>query len=445
MTFALAFGQFAADLSPDLIPLEVDAEARRCLLDTVGVALAGTRHPTFIAARDVALTHLGGGCAQVLDGTDAAPAAAALLNGTAAHVWDFDDTSYSGIVHASAVVLPAVLAVAARHNLTDQELRTAFIAGFETVCALGHALTNATYFDGWWTTGLFGAVGAAAGAARAARLDARGCATAIAHAALLASGSRAVLGTAAKPLGCGHAARMGVEAAGYAAAGLEAPFDAIEHPFGFARPRGRMPQSVRPPTTGGEWCILRPGVARKLFPACSAMQAAGEALRDLIVAHGLKPSELVAVECGAPRLVIECLIHHRPETASQAQFSLPATLACIALHGDFTIDHLATRAWMSPEAQRLMECIKLVPEPDAFDKDSAPEGAVLRVTVEGGRRLHMFNPVATGMPARPMREADLLSKFVSCAAPVLGMSAAQALCVRILEGDGMIASLLPPS
>lgn len=443
MSFALAFGEFAATLSPCDIPPAVDSEARRCLLDTIGVALAGTRHPTFAAARAAALAHLGGSGARVLDGTDAAPAAAALLNGTAAHVWDFDDTSYSGILHPSAVVLPAVLAVAPRYSLSDRQMRTAFIAGFETACALGDALTNATYFDGWWTTGLLGAVGAAAGAARAAGLDAHGCATAIAHAALLACGSRAVLGTAAKPLGCGHAARIGVEAAGYAAAGLDAPVDAIEHPFGFARPRGRVPRSLQPPSMGGGWRMLRPGVARKLFPACSAMQAAGEALRDLMAGEGLAARELLAIECRAPRLVTESLVHHRPMTASQAQFSIEATLACIALHGDFTLDHLSARAWMSPEAQRVMARITLVPEAEAFDENSAPEGAALRVVVEGGRAFEAFNPIATGMPARPMPEPHLVSKFLRSATPVLGMSAARELCARILEGEGMSASLLP--
>jgi len=447
MSFARRFGAFAASLTPTDLPPEIDAEARRCLLDTIGVAVAGLSHPTVVAARSFANSFLCSGDGGGQEGAGAAPARSAFLAGTAAHVWDYDDTSYAGIMHGSAVVLPAVLAVSSRLGRSDAEARCAFVAGVETAYALGEAMTNATYVDGWWTTGLFGAVGAAAGAARALRLDPAGCAVAIAHAALLAAGYRAVLGTAAKPLGCGHAARLGVEAAGLAAAGLDGRLDAIEHPRGFAAVRGCVLLDIAPPRIGRspcatEWRLLSPGVARKLFPACSAVQAAGEALRDLMRAHALAATDIVSIDCGAPRLVVESLVFDKPQSVSQAQFSRQAALTCIALFGDLSVHHLEAEAWRAAEAQNLMARITLRPEPDAFDPDAASEGATLRIMLRDGTCLARYNPVATGMPARPMEERDLLAKFAACTLPALGDVRSREVGARVLRGNGNSADLL---
>jgi 2-methylcitrate dehydratase PrpD len=375
-----------------------------------------------------------GACRTVVAGCDLTPAGAAFVNGTAAHAWDFDDTCYAGIVHASAVVLPAITAFAESHNPVDGDLRVAYVAGVETIYALGESLSNAVYFDGWWATGLFGSIGAAAGAARILGLDALGCATAIAHAATAAAGLRAVLGTAAKPLGCGYAARIGVEAASLAAAGLDAPLDIFEHRFGFAATRGHTMAPITLP--GGVWRMLSPGAARKIFPACSAVQAAGEALLELRREYMIEAEAITAIECATTRLVVESLLYERPDTTAQAQFSMQAVLACLVDTGIFGIQELAEKAWQSPRAGAQLSKIRMFHAPRLFDDVNEPEGAEVTVILANGQRLSRRLGNATGTPGRPMTDEQQAEKFAACVMPILGANGAEALRRHVLQGDG---------
>ena len=98
------------------------------MLDTLGVMLAGGAHPSVRALAAAAAR--GEGRAALATGGRADAEAAALVNGAAAHVWDFDDTSYTGIMHGSAVVLPAGMALAQEVGSGAGALRRAFVAGF---------------------------------------------------------------------------------------------------------------------------------------------------------------------------------------------------------------------------------------------------------------------------------------------------------------------------
>ncbi len=171
----------------------------------------GGRHPASgacvcsgrISSRAGCLFVTGGGCAGIQ--------AAALVNGTAAHVWDFDDTSYTGIMHGSAVVFPAVLAVAQDRHVDDAALLTAFVAGSEIAYTLADIVGHGHYFQGWWSTGTFGLVGATAGVARLLGLSTGQTAHALAMAAAGAGGGRVVMGTDAKPFLVGETARRAVD------------------------------------------------------------------------------------------------------------------------------------------------------------------------------------------------------------------------------------------
>ena len=89
---------------------------------------------------------------------------AALVNGFAAHLLDYDDTFNPGdtTVHGSAPVWPVIFALAESSPVTGREALTAFVAGFETECRLGRAAGDAHYEIGWHVTGTVGHVGAAA-------------------------------------------------------------------------------------------------------------------------------------------------------------------------------------------------------------------------------------------------------------------------------------------
>jgi 2-methylcitrate dehydratase PrpD len=225
-------GAFAAGLSLAAVPEVAQHAARRSIVDVVGVACAGSQ--TELAARvraHVCASHAVGDCRLIGTSSSSSALGAALANGAAAHVLDFDDTCYSGIVHGSAVVFPAVLAAGQSEGIAGADLLAAFIAGCEVEYALGRLIGAGAYR--WWTTAVLGTIGAAAGAARALQLAPPAAAEAIRIAACAGFGLRAVFGSSAKPYLCGRAAQAGLDAALAARAGIAGPRDVFEDRHGF--------------------------------------------------------------------------------------------------------------------------------------------------------------------------------------------------------------------
>ena len=175
LTAALA--DFVAGLEFADLPADVVHEAKRALIDHVGVAAAAADHPSVDALLRVSNRLTGMGSHTVIGRAQTATMPyAALVNGFAAHLLDYDDTFNPGdtTVHGSAPVWPVVFTLAEARPVTGQEALTAFVAGFETECRLGRAAGDAHYEIGWHVTGTVGHVGAAAAGGSDPRVVARG-------------------------------------------------------------------------------------------------------------------------------------------------------------------------------------------------------------------------------------------------------------------------------
>src|SRR5690349_8211369 len=134
--------EFVAGLQFADLPEDVLHEAKRALIDHIGVAMAAAEHPALDAMVRVSQRSVGPGPHTVIGRTDtAAMPFAALINGFAAHLLDYDDTFNPGdtTVHGSAPVWPVVFALAERRPVTGRDALAAFVAGFETECRVGKA------------------------------------------------------------------------------------------------------------------------------------------------------------------------------------------------------------------------------------------------------------------------------------------------------------------
>ena len=204
-------------------------QARRAILDTLGVMLAGSRED---AARITAemVREQGGSAESTVVGHSfrAAAGEAALVNGTSAHTLDFDDVNMNMRGHPSVPLLPAVLALGEKLGSSGREVIDAFVLGFEVECRLGKVIGGEHYALGWHATSTLGTLGAGAACARLLRLDADQTQTALGIAASLASGVRQNFGTMTKPLHAGWAARNGVIAVTLSERGLTADTAALE-------------------------------------------------------------------------------------------------------------------------------------------------------------------------------------------------------------------------
>ncbi len=432
------------------VPAPAKDEAYRCLIDGVGVALAGSQSRTVVALAEPSATLYGPGPCTALTSSEArlsAPAAT-LINGTAGHVLDFDDTSYTGIFHATAVCWPAVLAAAEANRASGRRFLEAFIAGVETCYALADFLGHAIYFDGWWTTSVLGQVGAAAGVAKILDLDSAQSRAAIGLAMATSAGNRAVLGSPAKPLGVGIAARQGLEAAYLARARFHTGLDIAGADHGWV---SRLkPDAVSPSRLeklGVQFGLTEPGILFKQYPLCSAALAAAQAAATLRQVRNLTPERISHIDCTVTPLVATSLKFPAPTTSEQAQFSLPFAVANAVMHGKVEPAHLAPAHIGDIDLRSLMNKVEMRVSENLdgalSDPADGPEGAIVSITTTDSQTHTQTQPVAYGMPNNRMSTSVLVDKFNACSLQRLTRQNSVTLMDRLfsLEGIGDMTGL----
>src|SRR6266545_541433 len=158
-----------AALDPAKLPVAVRAKCEDLLIDVVGLCLTA-RNEDYVKAA-LAGWDDEGTCTAIGHARTMSAAGAALVNGTAVHGEDFDDTFEGGPVHAGAVIVPAVLAACERHGADGQAALLGIAVGTEVLCRLSLVVPKAVHRAGFHPTAVFGALGAAAGVGAALRLD----------------------------------------------------------------------------------------------------------------------------------------------------------------------------------------------------------------------------------------------------------------------------------
>jgi 2-methylcitrate dehydratase PrpD len=432
----LHLANWIATLSHEAIPPSVLQAARDCLVDTLGVALAGSRTHVAEVARSAAERIYATGHATALGSASRMSApGAAFVNACAAHALDFDDNCYAGFVHGSAVLVPASLAAAEARDISGKAFLTALIAGAEVEYAVGKAATPSLYAKGWWTTGVLGPVGAAAAAASAFGLERQQVAAALGTAVAGTGGAKSCFGTDAKPLLCGRAAEGGVTACILASSGASGPSSALEDTRGFWRLFNDgiwEPQPLR--ELGLRWSLLDPGIDVKRIPVCLSAHAAVDALMALMAEYDLAVDDVERIECDVSGIVVANLVHDEPRTPQEAQFSLPFAIGCSLVNGDVRLEQLRPEVLRSPTLQAVMRRVSMVSsdrwEPGTDLLRRHPEGAFVTLMTADGRRFEKFGDYARGMKQRPLSQAELDGKFLDCAGAVEGLDSA-ALLARL--------------
>lgn len=431
------------------VPPAVRRAATRCLIDTLGVTLAGSHSDVATQARTISLAVSANGHSQLLGHAQRLSApAAAFVNATAGHALDFDDNCYPGVVHGSVVILPAALAVAQMRDLDGAALLTAFVVGAECEYALARMLTSQLYERRWWTTGLLGVVGACAAACHALGLEAERTASALGIALCSTAAMKAGFGTDAKALMAGRTSEAGVMAALLAGQGSIGPVDIVEHANGVAAMFNAGVLKVEP-LPGAHWSLLDPGVDIKRIPLCLSSHAAVDALKDMLDSGGVAVADIAEIICDVPPIVIQNLTHDVPAQRQQAQFSMPFAMAGTCLLGDITLAALTPETINRPDMQRLMQRVRMHSSErwNTELMDHAPEGAWVKVVRNDGGSVERFCARPLGSAANPLSQAQLRDKFMGCATPAIPTAQAQALFERLeqLERIPRVRRLLPYS
>jgi 2-methylcitrate dehydratase PrpD len=435
-------------LTPEKPPAAVQLIAQTCLIDTVGVAIAGSATDVSRSARAVAIEGGSQGQSSIFgSGQLFSAPAAAFANGAAAHALDFDDNCYAGFVHGSAVIVPAALAVAQKVNASGPDLITAVVAGAECEYAVGAASMNRLYDQGWWTTGVLGPIGSCVAAAYLLKLNRAAIRSALGLAMAGAGGAKACFGSDAKALLAGRASEAGVVCALLAAQGAIGPGDAIEHKNGFINlfNGGAFDFDALDALDGADpnWLLAAPGVDVKRIPVCLSSHAAVDAVMTLVAEHRIDLTEIESIVCDVPPIVVANLVYDLPRNRQEAQFSMPFAIAASLQYGSVRLEHLDNGVIGSQALAALMPRISMATGPrwdDEAARKAAPEGAHVRITLRDGAAFELFSAFFPGAAGRPLGAREIKDKFLGCAAPVLGHAAAKRLLSR-LDALGTAASV----
>ena len=395
--------------------------ARNCVLDWIGVALAGRDEPLVRQLQDFVLEEGGAPHATLLgSATRTSLRNAALVNGAAGHALDYDDVHRAMRGHPTAPVLPALLAVAEQRRSSGAQLLAAFIAGFELECRIGRFMGNSHYEHGWHSTATIGAIGAAAAVAHLLGLAAVPTAHAIGLGVTQAAGLKSMFGTMAKPFHAGMAADSGITAALLAARGFTSRDDALEavQGFGATQSHGTDPQASLA-GLGDEWFL--PQILFKYHAACYGVHPSVDCCTMLRDAHALRPEDIGRVELRVPEHCLRTCNIAEPGTGLEGKFSLRMAAAMAIAGVDMGDPGVFSDALMQrPDLVALRRRVDVTPDP-RFRNTAAAEA---RISTTGGVLLVQSVDLEVPTLDPHAQWERLAGKFQALCTPVLGDRAA---------------------
>jgi len=422
---------------PETIPDEVRHEAKRALLNYVGCAIGGCREDAVDIAIRTLAPYSGPPTAAVLGRAERFdPLRAALFNGIAAHVHDYDDTTPKNYIHPSAPVLSALIPYASQARVPGPALLHAFILGFEATSRIGNAVYPAHYDVGWHITGTAGVFGAAAAVGRLIGLDEEAMVWAIGLAATQAAGIREMFGSMGKPFHPGRAAESGYLAAILAGNGFTGGREGLEGPRGFAAVLSAAHDLSRVTDGLGSRFDL-PENTYKPYPCGIVIHPTIEAGIKLRAEHGIEAGAIREVSLRVAPLVLDLCNKKHIRWGLEGKFSVFHAAALGLVRGRAGLREFTDEAVNDPDIKRVRELATAT-----ADSSVAEDAAEVLVTLADGRQLSHFNEHAIGNIHRPMTDAELEEKFRDQATLVLPAAQVDeliALCWRIEELDDSAA------
>ena len=413
--------RFAA-LPPDVVSI-----AKCCLIDWLGVTLAGAQEELSRILQAEAREEGAKEQASVIGGGfRTSLMQAALLNGTASHALDFDDVNLHMVGHPTVPVVPGLLALSERDGGTGKDFIAAFVAGVETEVRISMLMGESHYLKGWHTTATVGTFGAAAAAAHKLGLDADACVTAFGIAATQAAGLKSNFGTMCKPLHAGKAAANGLYAALLAKRGFTSNPEILECVQGFGDTQSASFQPDKALDGIGKSFLTR-AILFKYHAACYGTHASIEAASLMREKHNLTPERIEKIEVRVPESYQKMCNIQNPQTDLEAKFSLRFTTA-MALAGENTgkNESYSHEMCKDPTVVYLRDRITVVPEAKWEHANSE-----VIVSTNDGLVLRQMADASVPEQDQGRQWFRLSSKFHDLAEPVIGKDRAEAVVEKV--------------
>jgi 2-methylcitrate dehydratase PrpD len=445
MAATKALASYIANHTRSAIPDDVRHEARRALLNFVGCALGGSEHPAMEAAIRALGPFSGPPSARVLGRSERLdPLHAALMNGIASHVLDYDDTVPKNFGHHTSPVASALFAYASANRVTGPDFLEAFVLGFEAGSRVASAVYPAHYDAGWHMTGTAGVFGAAAAVGRLLRLSEQQMVWALGLAATQAAGLREMFGSMAKAFHPGRAAQNGYAAALLAQAGFTAGEHALEGPRGFAAVAAARADLSRITQRLGVDFELRANTY-KPFPCGIVIHPTIDGCIRIHDEHHPDADAIRHVSLRVAPIVLDLCNQQEITRGLQGKFSVYHGAAVGLVRGRAGLREFTDETVNDPAVKRVRERTTATADPLLTEDQAAVD-----VDLTDGRRLHAFVRESLGNLKRPLSDRQLEEKFREQAALVLSGPEVEALvrlCWTIdgLDDVGVLVAAAVPS
>jgi 2-methylcitrate dehydratase PrpD len=396
------------------IPDPVRKEAARTLLNWVGCAIGGS-HNEAVEIAVAALEPFFGSEQASLLGRKERPDIfnAALINGIASHVLDFDDTHLRTIIHPAGPVVSAILAVSEYQPVSGADFLHALILGVEAECRIGNAVYPAHYDAGWHITGTAGVFGAAAATGKLLGLTEQQMTWALSLAAAQPVGLREMFGTMTKSFHPGRAAQNGLMASFLALQNFTSSDHGIEAKSGWANvlsPAREYKEITE--HLGDSFEILQN--TYKPFACGIVIHPAIDGCIQLRDQYNLTADQIDRIDLKVHPLVLELTGKKMPQTGLEGKFSVYHAAAIAIVEG------AAGERQFSDAAVRNQTVITLRDHVTATVDPAILEDQVrITITLRDGRKLDKFIEHAVGSITNPMSDKALEAKFMGQAEGIL--------------------------
>ncbi len=396
--------RFVAATRWDDIPEPARHAAKRALLNFFAVALAGCRAgPVEIALKSLA-EFSDRRQATIIGRSERMDAlSAAFLNAAGANVLDFCDTHPRTVIHPTAPVAPALFALGDLRRVTGAELLLAFILGVEIECRIGNVISPGHYREGWHITATCGVFGAAAGAGKLLGLDEQHMIWALGNASTQSSGLCECLGTPAKSIGVGNAARNGLWSALLAEKGFAGPPEPIAGVQGFLNAMGQpVDWAVLTGGLGETWEVMQNSL--KPYPCGFVIHPVLDCVLDWRRAHPGDSVERVVVR-GNP-LLSDRTDRPNISTGSESQVSVQHAVAAALVFGKAGLEQFTDACVRDPSVLALRGKVEVLRDP------AIPTvAAEVDLWTTDGRQHRLSQTAARGSETNPLSDRDLEDKL----------------------------------
>jgi len=396
------------------LPKAVRVKCAELLIDVVGLAVTA-RNEDYVKSA-LAGCDDDGPCTVIGHSRGLSAAGAALVNGTAIHGEDFDDTFEGGPVHAGAVVVPAVLAACERHELDGGAALLGIAAGVETMCRLSLVAPTLTHKAGFHPTAVFGAVGATAGVGAALKLSPRQMVDALGTVGSMAAGIIEYLAEGAwtKRLHAGWAAQSGIRAALLGRAGFLGPRTVFEGVHGFFHAFAHTTKADFDPVIGDfgvRW--VTETLAFKPYPCGTMTHPYIDCARRL--GARVRADDVVEMVCEVGEGTVHRLweplaAKQHPKNGYAGKFSTPYCVATGFVRGNVGLSDFSDAAVHDPAVLALAAKVRYEIDP----KNPYPKNFTghIRLTLRDGTVIEERQPYMRGGAQEPLSRADIEQKFL---------------------------------